>query len=86
MTCENSDYESYCQSHLIEVIHEHLAHLVDRDGGIDSAVEAELPHSVWQSSQMEGIRMRQEDSIHLMDISAEHRHGLLIRRSQSVIT
>ncbi len=33
-------------SHLIEIVHEHLAHLVDGDGGVDGAVEPQFAHSV----------------------------------------
>lgn len=45
-------------SHLIEIIHEHLAHLVDGDGGIDGAVKSQFTHSIRQSTQVQVIRVR----------------------------
>lgn len=33
-------------SYLIEVVHEHLTHLIHRDGGIDGTVETQLANSI----------------------------------------
>lgn len=34
-------------SYLIEIIHEHLTHLIDGYRGIYSTVQAQFAHSVW---------------------------------------
>lgn len=62
-------------SHLIEVIHEHLTHLVNWDSCIDGTVETQLPHGIRQGSQMQGIRMGEEHSINLVDIPRVGREG-----------
>lgn len=56
-------------SHLIKVIHEHLAHLINRNRCIDCTVQAQFPHSIWQSSQVKGIGVGEENSIDLVNIS-----------------
>ena len=53
---------------LVEVVHEHLSHLVDGDGGIDRTLEAQLPHQVRQSAQVHHIRMAQENSIYPVQV------------------
>ena len=55
-------------AHLVQIIHEHLTHLVDGDSSIDGAVQTQLSNSIRQGSQMYGVRVRQEYSINLMNI------------------
>lgn len=62
-------------SHLIEIVHEHLAHLVDGDGGVDGAVEPQFAHSVRQSAQMQMIGVREQHCVHLMGIPDRDRTG-----------
>lgn len=57
------------RSYLIQIIHEHLTHFIDRDGGIDGTVEPQFANSVGQSTEMKWIWMGQKHRIHLMDIS-----------------
>lgn len=56
--------------YLIEVIHKHLAHFVDRNGCVDGAIQPQLPHSVRQSAKVNRVRVREQHSINLMDVSA----------------
>lgn len=48
---------SQATPYLIEIIHEHLAHFVDRNGCVDGAVKPQLSHSVRKSSQVNGVRV-----------------------------
>lgn len=56
--------------YLIEIIHKHLAHFVNRNGCVDGAIQPQLPYSVGQSSQVNGVRVREQHSVNLMDVSA----------------
>lgn len=56
--------------YLIEIIHKHLAHFVNRNGCVDGAIQSQLPYSVGQSSQVNGVRVREQHSVNLMDVSA----------------
>lgn len=58
-------------SGLVEVVHEHLAHLVHGDGGIDGALETQLPHQIGEGAQVISIRMTQQDGVYSMQVSAE---------------
>lgn len=60
-------------SHLIKIIHEHLTHLIDRNGCINSAVQTQFSHSIWQGPQVYGVRMGEEHSIDLVNISEENK-------------
>lgn len=58
------------RSYLIQIIHKHLTHFVDRNGGIDGAVQTQFPHSVRQGSQVDGVGVGEEHSINLMNVTA----------------
>lgn len=57
-----------CTAHLIEVIHEHLSHLVDGDSGVDGALESQFSHQVWEEPQVRHIRVGQQHCINLMEV------------------
>ncbi len=61
----------YTDTHLVEVVHEHLSHLVDGNGGVDGTLESKCPHQVGQSAQMNHVRMGHQDSIDLFDVPVE---------------
>ena len=60
-------------AHLVQIIQEHLSHLIDWDGGIDGAVQATLANHVWQCPQVEWVRIGQQHSIYLRSMSAKRR-------------
>lgn len=47
-----------------------MTHFVDRNGGIDGAVQTQFPHSIGQGSQVDGVRVGEEHSINLMNVTA----------------
>ena len=57
--------------YLIEIIEEHLTHLIDRNSGIDWTGETELAHSNRESSQVTGVRVGEEHCINLVNNSPE---------------
>lgn len=60
-------------SYLIQIVHKHLPHLVDRNRGIDSTVQPQFAHSVWQGSQVYGVGMGEQHSVDLMNMSGEEK-------------
>lgn len=54
---------------LVQVIHEHLPHLVDGQGGVDGAVEAQLTHCVRQGSEVKRVWVRQQYCIYVVYVS-----------------
>lgn len=65
----------HSNTHLVEVIHEHLPHLVHRHGGIDGAFELQLAHEVGEEAEVEGIREAEEDCIDLMNVPGKEGQG-----------
>lgn len=57
-----------CFNYLIEIVHEHLPHFVNRNGGIDGTVQTQLPHSEWESAKVEWVGVRQEHRINLVNM------------------
>ena len=62
-------------TYLVEVIHEHLPHLVHRHGGIDRAFELQLAHEVGEEAEVEGIGEAEEDCINLMNVPERRGRG-----------
>ena len=46
------DSHETLRAHLIEIVHEHLTHFEDRNGGVYGAVESALAHHVGQRAEM----------------------------------
>lgn len=54
-------------THLVQIIHKHLAHFVDRNSCIDRAMQTTLSHEIWQRTHMIDIRKCDKYSIYLMN-------------------
>lgn len=54
-------------THLVQIIHKHLAHFVDRNSCIDRAMQTTLSHKIRQRTHMIDIRKRDKYSIYLMN-------------------
>ncbi len=54
---------------LVQVVHEHLAHLEHWDGGVHGTLEFQFPHKIGQCSEVGDVGERQEDSIYLRNMS-----------------
>ena len=71
--CTRAQTSTHTHTHLtnlVEIIHKHLAHFIDRNSGVDRAVQFTFAHHVGESTQVEVIRVRQQDCINLMHIPA----------------
>lgn len=42
-------------SYLVEVIHEHLPHLVHRNGGVDGTVQPQLAHGIGEGAEVQRV-------------------------------
>ena len=77
---DNSDttilvYQHFLQTNLVQVIHEHLAHLVYWNSCINWTAQTKFPNQIRQSSDMKRIRERQKHCINLMYVSATRTHS-----------
>ena len=55
-------------TNLVQVVHEHLSHLVNRHSGIDRALELQSAHDVRQEAQVRHVGERQEHCIDLVEV------------------
>ena len=54
-------------THLVQIIHKHLAHFVDRNSCIDRTMQTTLSHEIRQCTHVVDIRKRDKYSIYLMN-------------------
>lgn len=69
--CISNISRTLSYSYLVEIIHKHLSHLVDWNCGVDSTIQTQFPYSIRQGTQMYWVRMGEQHSINLMNISAD---------------
>ena len=62
------------RTHLIQIIHEHLPHLVDGYSGIDRTLQLQSAHEVRQEPQVRDIGEAQQHRINLVYVPTETRH------------
>ena len=55
-------------TYLVQIIHKHLAHLINWNGCIYGAVEATLANQVWQCTKVVDVRECEEHSVDLMNV------------------
>lgn len=55
----------------VHVVHEHLPHLVDGNGGIDRTLQSQLTHQIWKGTQVDRVRVAEQDGIYAVQVSAE---------------
>lgn len=67
-----------CLNYLIKVIHEHLSHFINGNGCIDGAVQTQLSNSIGEGAKMEGVGMRQQDRIDLVNVPRTQARRLLL--------
>ena len=71
------------ESYLEEVIHEHLAHFVNRNCCIDRAIETTFSKNVWQCTKMVDIWLGYQNCIYLTNMSENTKYTVCTRYIKS---
>ena len=57
--------------HLVEVVEEHLPHLVDGYSSIDRTLQLQPAHQIGQETEVKYVRETQQNCINLVNVSAQ---------------